>query len=431
LLLREAGYVCDNGVLYFAEARKRVTVHFDDELIARTMQVLSTARAVARLEDPPPPLVDNPKCSRCSLVGICLPDETNLLADRTTAPPRRLVPRDRAPRPLYVSEQGAAVGVNDGRVEVRRADTEVVSVRLIDVSQLCVFGSVQVSSQLLRKLFALDVPVCWFSYGGWFQGMATGLPSKHVELRRRQFAFCSGESDVARDAARRMVAGKIRNGRTMLRRNARVRSEAVLGSMQSSAKQALVAGSFEVLLGYEGAAARAYFSVFSTMLRDELTLPGEPFAFEGRNRRPPKDAVNALLSFAYALLVKDLTAACFAVGLDPYVGVYHRPRFGRPALALDLAEELRPLVCESIVINAVNNGEIKPSHFVVRAGGVALTAEGRRVLIRAYERRLDVQVRHPLFGYKISYRRLLDVQTRLLAAYLMGEVPNYTAFETR
>jgi CRISPR-associated protein Cas1 len=228
-----------------------------------------------------------------------------------------------------------------------------------------------------------------------------------------------------------MVAGKIRNGRTMLRRNARVRSEAVLGSMQSSAKQALVAGSFEVLLGYEGAAARAYFSVFSTMLRDELTLPGEPFAFEGRNRRPPKDAVNALLSFAYALLVKDLTAACFAVGLDPYVGVYHRPRFGRPALALDLAEELRPLVCESIVINAVNNGEIKPSHFVVRAGGVALTAEGRRVLIRAYERRLDVQVRHPLFGYKISYRRLLDVQTRLLAAYLMGEVPNYTAFETR
>jgi CRISPR-associated endonuclease Cas1 len=131
-----------------------------------------------------------------------------------------------------------------------------------------------------------------------------------------------------------------------------------------------------VLLGQEGAAARDYFAVFPVMLRADLRLPGGPFHWDGRNRRPPRDAINCLLSYAYALLVKDLVVCCLAVGFDPYLGVYHRPRFGRPALALDLAEEFRPLVADSIVINMINNGEIGAADFIVRAGGVALTTDG-------------------------------------------------------
>ena len=141
--------------------------------------------------------------------------------------------------------------------------------------------------------------------------------------------------------------------------------------------------------------------------------------------------MNCLLSFLYSLLTKELTATTFTIGFDPYLGFYHRPRFGRPALALDLAEEFRPLVADSTVLTLINNGEIAPKHFVVRAGGVTLTYEGRKKVFRSYERRLEVEVKHPEFGYRITYRRVIEVQARLLAAHLLGDVPSYTPFVTR
>jgi CRISPR-associated protein Cas1 len=343
-------------------------------------------------------------------------------------PVRRLVPRDPEPRPLYVVDHGAHVGIRGGRVEVTKDRESLASVRLIDVVQLCVFGNAQVSTQLLRELMSRDVPICWFSYGGWFSGLTHGLPAKHVELRRRQMARAH---DAALPIARRMIEGKIRNSRTLLRRNSRDRSEARLKALGDLAAKAKEASSVATLLGIEGAAARLYFEEFETMLASRSEMPGRSFSFEGRNRRPPLDVINCLLSFVYSLLVKDLTVQTFAIGFDPYVGFYHRPRFGRPALALDLAEEFRPLVAESVVVNLVNNGEIRPSHFVVRAGGVALTGDGRRAVLSGYERRLDTEIKHPVFGYKLSYRRVFDVQARLLGAYLMGEIPGYVAFVTR
>lgn len=129
--------------------------------------------------------------------------------------------------------------------------------------------------------------------------------------------------------------------------------------------------------------------------------------------------------------MKDLTVVCNGVGFDPYLGFYHRPRFGRPALALDLAEEFRPLIGDSVVLTAINNGEVRASDFTVRAAGVAMTASGRKSVIAAYERRLNQEVTHPTFGYTITYRRVLEVQARMLGAYLLGEIPNYVAFTTR
>jgi CRISPR-associated protein Cas1 len=428
LLLREAGYRCDEGVLYFAEDRRRVVVPFDEALVTRTLELVGALRTAAAADLPPPPLVDSPKCPRCSLVGICLPDETNALAARSELHPRRLIPRDPAHRPLYVTEQGAYVGKDGGRLEVRRKKELLWSVRLIDVSQLCVFGNVQVSTQLLNTLFAREVPVCWFSYGGWFSGIAEGLPGKNVDLRRRQVAL-AGQGGLA--IARAMVEGKVRNQRTLLRRNARVDVTVTLERLAALVRAAPEVATVGILLGTEGAAARDYFAVFPVMLRDDLRLPGGPYSWDGRNRRPPRDAINCLLSYVYALLVKDLVICALATGFDPYLGFYHRPRFGRPALALDLAEEFRPLVADSVVVNLVNNGEVKPEDFIVRAGGVALTPAGRKAVLRAYERRLDVEVKHPVFGYRISYRRLFDVQTRLLAAHVLGEIPSYLPFTTR
>lgn len=428
LLLRENGYTCHEGVLYFAETKERVTVVFDEALVVRTLELLLELHGVAAADTPPPPLIDSPKCPRCSLVGICLPDETNTLAGRSDLRPRRLVPRDPASRPVYVSEQGTTVGTSGGRLVVRKKDAIVDEVRWIDVSQLNVFGQAQVTTSALRECFAREVPVCWFTHGGWFNGIAHGLPSKHVELRRRQvIAGAQGGLTIAR----RVVEGKIRNSRVLLRRNSRTPQIDVLGSLKTLADQAASAESVASLLGFEGAAARLYFSALPTMLRSGLALPGEPFSFEGRNRRPPLDPVNCLLSYVYGLLTKDLTVVTNAVGFDPYLGFYHRPRFGRPALALDLAEEFRPVIADSTVLTLINNGEISPTDFIVRAGGVALTPEGRRKVIQAYERRLDVEITHPVFGYKITYRRVFEVQARLLGAHLLGEVPEYTAFVTR
>ncbi len=428
LLLRDAGYRCDEGFLYFAASRQRVRVVFDEGLEARTMQLVRELRVVASSGVPPPPLVDSKKCPRCSLVGICLPDETNALAARSERPPRRLIPRDDVPKPLYVTEQGAYVGRDKGRIQVARDGEALASVRMIDVSQVCVYGNVQVSTQLLREMMAREIPVCFFSYGGWFAGITQGLPSGHVELRRRQVAMAH-QGGLA--ISRRIVEGKIRNSRTLLRRNARDRPTATIESLKALAQQASASGSIASLLGTEGAAARLYFESFPAMLRADRSLPGRPFNFEGRNRRPPLDPVNCLLGYAYSLLVKDLTVTSFAVGFDPYIGFYHRPRFGRPALALDLAEELRPLIAESVVLNLINNGEIRESDFVVRAGGVALTTAGRKTVLAAYERRLSTELRHPTFGYKVTYRRAMEVQARLLAAHLLGEVPEYVPITTR
>jgi CRISPR-associated protein Cas1 len=428
LLLRAHGYVVDHGIIYFAETRERVVVPIDDSIVTRTLELVRGLRVVAASSVPPAPLVDSPKCPRCSLVGICLPDETNTLAERAAMPPRRLIPTDDAPKPLYVTEQGAWVTKSKGRIEISKKGEPLGSVRLIDVSQVCVYGNAQISTQLMRELMAREIPVCWFSYGGWFSGMASGLPGRNVEVRRRQVIIASqGGAAIAAQ----VVAGKILNSRTLLRRNARRDVSTTVAQLKTLADKARTTATTPSLLGIEGAAARLFFAQFSAMVRLDKQLPGEPFSFEKRNRRPPLDAVNCLLSYLYGLVVKDLTAVLFAIGLDPYIGFYHKPRFGRPALALDLSEEFRPLVAESVTINLINNGEVGASDFLVRAGGVALTQSGRKAVLSAYERRLSTTIKHPVFGYEVSYRRALEVQGRMLAAHLLGEIPTYTPFTTR
>lgn len=425
LLLQDHGYKCTHGEIFFAETRERRAVPFDDELVSKTLDVVRRLRLVAEAPEPPPPLVDSPKCPRCSLVGICLPDETNLHNRRSNMRPRRLTPSDSAARPLYVTEQGAKIGIRGGRVRVTHRNVELREVRAIDVSQISVFGNVQLSSQLMRAAFSREIPVCWFSYGGWFQGIANGLPSKHVELRRRQVGIAS---QAGLPIARRMIEGKIRNCRTFLRRNSRVDASKVLVQLKALADQTVTCRSLESLLGIEGVAARLYFGAFAGMLRDDDL---GTFDVNGRNRRPPRDPVNCLLSYAYSMLTKDLTATVLGIGFDPYLGVYHKPRFGRPALALDLAEEFRPLIADSVVVNVINNREIRSTGFTVRAQGVALTNKARRSFLSAYERRLDHEVTHPTYGYRITYRRVLEVQARMLGAYLLGEIPEYVPFMTR
>ena len=368
---------------------------------------------------------------------------------------------------------------------VKRRDEVLHKVKLKDVSQVCLLGSVQLTAQALREIAAAGIPICHLSYGGWFHAMTTGLVHKNVELRIAQF-HTAGEAEESLRIARQIVLGKIKNCRTLLRRNFRAaqgkledaendgaaseleqwaadqllggkavagngasphpdplpegdgtdRTHAVglqkgeanllLHRLDDLARKAERVADMPSLLGIEGMAGKVYFEGFSTLLSGDAA-----FDFESRNRRPPRDPVNALLSFVYAMLTKDLTLTLLAVGFDPMLGFYHQPRYGRPSLALDLVEEFRPIVADSVVLTLINNGEVSANSFLRRGGGCVLTDAGRRAVIAAYERRMDSLVTHPIFGYRISYRRVLEVQSRLLARAVLGELAEYPCFYTR
>lgn len=457
LLLRENGYRCDTGLVYYGATKQRVRVTVDDSVLLETEAAIAEARGLARSERIPPPLVDSPKCARCSLVTICLPDETwaalgtsrveqtppsepalpfddSVLAENQRAEQpaevRRLVPARDDRRPLYVTGFGLTVGIRDEVLQVRDRDGVIQEARLMDVSQLNLFGAVQVTAGAIEALCRDDKPIAHFSSGGWLHALTRGLSLKNVFLRREQFRRADDERFcvfVARD----FVATKIRNQRTLLQRNHIEPSARALEMLKRLASATAAADSLETLLGIEGTAARTYFEQFGGMIKLEEDEDRPLFDFRNRNRRPPKDPVNALLSLAYALLTRDLLATCFTVGFDPYIGVYHQPRFGRPALALDLMEGFRPLIADSAVLTAINSRMVRPADFVVSGGAVALTAAGRKGLLRAYEQRMDNLVTHPLFGYRVSYRRILEIQVRLFSRVIAGELSRYPGFETR
>ena len=428
LILQENGYQCNEGVLYFAKSRERVRVPFDEDLVSRTRQLADQMRVVMNAASVPEPLEDSPKCPRCSLVGICLPDEVNFLQNgeenhviRPLAPPR-----DDA-LPLYVQKPGARLKKAGDTIEVYCDDERIAVVRWLETSQIVLFGPVQASTQIMQEACHRNIPVVYLSTGGWFYGIVESMPHKNVVLRQQQYAWASDPKRRLK-LARRFVQGKISNCRTMLRRNLGEAAPAVLDDLKQYTQQAARARGLPELLGIEGNAAHRYFTCFGGMLKNG---DGFPFDFTGRNRRPPRDPVNALLSFGYSMLVREWTVALMATGFDPFMGFYHQAGHGRPALALDLMEEFRPLIADSTVLTVINHGEIRRGDFIARMGSVSLTPDARTRFLAAFERRMNQEITHPVFGYSISYRRVLAVQARLLARYLCGEIPEYPFFVTR
>lgn len=423
LLLREAGYRVDRGAVFFGETRTRHDVELPANAEEWIEEIVREVRENAASPVPPPPLVDSPKCPRCSLVSVCLPDETNWVSGEVTARPRRLIAGANPALPLYVTSPKAIVRKDGGRLVLEISGEKVDSRRLLDISHVAIYGNGTLTAAALRACLETDIPVLWFTHGGWLKGHA--VPNGGSWVQRRLAQYSEHQSGSTRVPAA-MVSGKIRNQRTMLRRLGAA-PDAVLQRLRELSGSAAQATEAASLIGLEGAAARAYFEQFPTMLKSSDV----EFAFTGRNRRPALDPVNSVLSFVYGLLVRDCTVALVAAGLDPQIGLLHRPQFGRPSLALDLAEEFRPLVGDSTTLNAFNNGELSASSFVERGGAVGLTPAGRRQVIAGYERRLAHEIKHPLFGYAVTYRRAIEVQARLLAAVIEGQFDAYRPFVTR
>jgi len=461
LILRDNGYTCNEGVIYYRATKQRVRLPITPELESWILQNIAQARRVVT-EPIPAPLVHSPKCVRCSLAPVCLPDETRMLAQTplkvdvsvqektgtepsegpTGERPRRLIAARDDTRPLYLNTPGYRVGCKDEVLTVKDKDTLIEEVRMRDVSHVALFGNIQISTQAIQSLCEQEIPVTYFSMGGWFYGITRGHALKNVFLRMEQFRLARDETTCL-SLARQFVHGKIRNHRTLLMRNHLEPPEPTILKLKRASEDALAATSIEELLGIEGAAASQYFQQFSGMVKVEDDLPGLEmqrkdgqqlafnFNFTNRNRRPPTDPVNAMLSLAYSMLSKDCTLAALAVGFDPYLGFYHQPRFGRPALGLDLMEEFRPLIAESTVLSCINNRVVTEKDFVRAGQAVNLTAPGRKRFFQTYEQRMSSLITHPLFDYKVSYRRALELQARLLAKTLTGEIAEYIPLMTR
>jgi CRISP-associated protein Cas1 len=455
LILRDNGYTCNEGIIYYRTTKQRVRLPITPELENWILQKIADAQRVTT-GPIPGPLLNSPKCVRCSLAPVCLPDETRMLAE-TEAPhaletgeqalpgieqPRRLIAARDDTRPLYLNTPGYRVGCKNEVLTVKDKDKLIDEVRMRDLSHVALFGNIQISTQAVQALCEQEIPVTYFSMGGWFYGITRGHGLKNIFLRMEQFRLARDDTKCL-SLARQFVHGKIRNHRTLLMRNHLEPPEPAILKLKRASEDALAAESVEELLGIEGAAASQYFQQFGGMVKIEDDLPGLGllventkqrtfnFNFSNRNRRPPTDPVNAMLSLAYSMLSKDCTLAALAVGFDPYLGFYHQPRFGRPALGLDLMEEFRPLIAESTVLSCINNRIVTDKDFVRAGQAVNLTAPGRKRFFQTYEQRMSSLITHPLFDYKVSYRRALELQARLLAKTLTGEIADYIPLMTR
>ena len=319
----------------------------------------------------------------------------------------------------YLSKHGDQVHITrDGQIVSKHPLGQVRSIYLL--------GAIQMSTQLIHACLEDSKDIAYFAPSGRFLGLLRGLPASGVDARLGQYRLFQ-DNDTCLDLAREIVRGKIHNQRVFLMRNGDA-PEPDIEQLRSLRDSAGKAQDMTSLLGIEGRAAALYFSSFGSMIKDSKM---SDFSFSERNRRPPRDPINALLSLGYSMLAKELTGVCHAVGLDPFFGFYHKPRYGRPALALDLMEEFRPLTVDSLAISLINRGEIAAPDFICSANGCNLNEHGRRAFWQGWFRRLDDEITHPVFRYRMSYRRMFEVQARQMWRYLRGEAKAYTAFTTR
>lgn len=423
-LLQQNGHPCHRGQLYYRKTHSLVPLEYDDRLKKALHYILDEIRK-ALVKPMPPPLDDSPKCVGCSLNAICLPDETLSLQGKC-AEPRQLYPSRDDCGILYLITPGTRLGKSGDALKITVPDQPEHLIPIKDISQVCIYGNSQVSTQALIEMAERGIGITYHTPTGWIRAVTTAPLEKNVALRRTQYQRFD-DPQICLDLARSLVAAKIENQRVLLRRNDPQHNEKpIIDLMKGYKKEALEAESQDSLRGIEGIAAQKYWSLYPDLIQKHSDWP-----MEGRNRRPPKDPANALLSFGYGLLCRDFISALHAAGLDPLCGFYHRLVPGRPALALDLMEPFRPLVVDSVVLRTANEGRLTPDDFIKTGDSCLLSPAGKRNFIKAYEQRVDELVTHPFFGYRLSYRRIFSLETRLLGRYLTGEIEHYAPLTTR
>jgi len=352
---------------------------------------------------------------------------------------------------LYVTERrslvkrsGDTLVVHIPENEERGTPKRKVRVPLIKVTQVVIYGDATLTSPAMAALLEQKADICFCSHYGRFRGRLAPPMGKNSLIRLEQHR-AHNEPGRAFALSKRFVSGKLANMRTLLLRANRKRddseieraAESIRGVVQQVEELARDPGApppdpsdpqadtaYGSLLGLEGSGTAFYFSVFERLLKGD-------WRFEKRTKRPPRDPVNALLSFGYVLLTNQVASAVSVVGLDPYVGFLHSSQFGKPALALDVVEPFRPVVVDSVVLTLLNNRMLAVDDFEEKFGAWRLSDRGRRTFLTKFEERLNTEITHPTFDYKATYRRCLELEVRLVSKWLTGDIARFEPFTVR
>lgn len=433
LLVEEAyGQRIEEGRVRYHADGVTVRVPIDDALRAEVLAAIARGRELRRSIDRPPVTSNERLCVRCSLAPVCLPEEARLGADPEYLP-IRLLPQHPAGQTVHVLEHGATVGRSGEELKVRTRDGAETSLPSAEVGQIVLHGFAQITTQALRLCADREIGVHWMTMGGGVIGsFAPGAAAAQRHLR--QFAALS-DAVRAVALARRLVIAKLEAQLRYLLRATRhtggrtAQVEVAVGLLRTALHGAARADSLSTLLGHEGGGAKAYFSVLCELVDPALR---DQFVLDGRSRRPPRDRVNALLSYAYGMLYREVLTAIIAVGLHPGVGFYHQPRSSAHTLALDLMELFRVPLVDMAMIGAINRRTFDPvADFRFAPGQALLSDTGRRKVIEVIERRKADEWRHSVVGYSLSYVRLIELEVRLLEKEWMGEGGLFAKFRLR
>ncbi|MGQ9632206.1 MAG: CRISPR-associated endonuclease Cas4g/Cas1g [bacterium] len=425
-LEEERGVEIGHGFLYYFASGRRQRVDFDDDLRQKTLGTIKAIFDLLESGEIPPPLNSN-KCNGCSLQPLCLPAEVESLKGDEATIVKRVIPSLRDGRVFYATEQYTTLGVTGERLIMKKEDKVMAEIPLIKIDQVIVEGNLFVTNPAIWALLERGIELCFLSPHGKFLGKLVPELSKNSVLRLAQYQrLCDGAYKVR--IARSMVWGKLNNLRkVLLRHNRGLKDERLLRATEDIKKTMRDLDGEEdldVLRGLEGSASARYFDCFDILLRGD-------FQFDKRVRRPPEDPVNALLSLAYTLLMNDVMSAINIVGLDPYLGFLHEARYGKPSLALDIMEEFRPIFADAVAITLVNKNMVSEEDFYMEGQACFLTDAGRKKFYRVYEAKKKDEITHPVFKYKIPYRRAFELQARILAKCLTGEVERYIPFTVK
>lgn len=417
--LESMGHRVEGQAVYFINHRLRVPVEFSDADIALARSAVVATRSTIDHREAPAPLEDDPRCTGCSHAAVCLPEE------RAGAPiRRRILVADPVAQVVHLATAGSRASIGSGRIHVWARREEIGSVPMERIQGLVVHGNVDLSGALIREILWRSLTVVWCTGTGRVVGWSVpGQGPNGAERVRQHVAAAEGRLDLARE----FVAAKIANQGTLLRRNGD--SPDTVAALRLLQRRALAARTVTELLGVEGDAAAGYFGAFDTMLKARAR--GQGVRLKIRSGRPARDPLNAALNFAYALLLGDMIRAIASCGLDPHAGFLHSSNRNKPALALDLAEEFRAPVADSVVIGCFNNGELSESDFTDVLGTTTMRDAGRKALIGAYERRVETKFRHPVFHYQVSWRRAMEIQARMVLGVLDGCQERYAGIRVR
>lgn len=409
-----------------------VRVRVDDALRGEVREAIARASELRASLERPPVTRNDRLCARCSLAPICLPEEARFDGESDDVLPR-LLPEHPRGQTLHVMENGAQVARAGDELVVKGREIADVCVPIVEVGQVVLHGYAQITTQALRLCASREVGVHWTTFGGDLVGTlapAAATAQRHL----RQFKALT-DPEITLRLARTVVVAKLESQlRYTLRatRGGEARSAAVevaTTRMRDALRRAARADSAAELLGHEGAGAAAYFAALPHLLVSDV----DPrFRFAGRSRQPPRDRVNAILSYGYGMLYREVLQAIVAVGLHPGVGFYHRPRSAAHTLVLDLMELFRVPIVDMTVLASINRRTFDPDvDFNELPGKVLLSESGRRKVVELVERRKADTWRHSVVGYSLSYARLIELEVRLLEKEWMNEGGLFARFRLR